>query len=82
MPPFAHILSSSAPPDALELEVCAWPVAAGFPSPAADHTQERIDLNRQLIRNKEATFLFRALRHTGPKHLPTGLQNAVHRCTI
>ena len=59
MSPEAHILSSSAPPDALELEVCAWPVAAGFPSPAADHTQERIDLNRQLIRNKEATFLFR-----------------------
>jgi DNA polymerase V len=34
-------------------------VSAGFPSPAADHSQKRIDLNEHLIRNKEATFLFR-----------------------
>lgn len=34
-------------------------VSAGFPSPAADHAQKRIDLNEHLIRNKEATFLFR-----------------------
>jgi DNA polymerase V len=34
-------------------------VYAGFPSPAADHAQKRIDLNEHLIRNKEATFLFR-----------------------
>jgi DNA polymerase V len=41
------------------LDVCAWKVPAGFPSPAADHAQERIDLNKQLIRNKEATYIFR-----------------------
>lgn len=41
------------------LDVCCWKVPAGFPSPAADHTQERIDLNKQLIRNKEATYIFR-----------------------
>ena len=41
------------------LDVCSWKVPAGFPSPAADHTQERIDLNKQLIRNKEATYIFR-----------------------
>ena len=41
------------------LDVCTWPVAAGFPSPAADHTRKRIDLNEHLIRNKEATFIFR-----------------------
>jgi DNA polymerase V len=34
-------------------------VPAGFPSPAADHTQKRIDLNDHLIRNKEATFIFK-----------------------
>ena len=34
-------------------------VHAGFPSPAADHSQKRIVLNEHLIRNKEATFLFR-----------------------
>ena len=41
------------------LEMCAWTVRAGFPSPAADHTRKRIDLNEHLIRNKEATFIFR-----------------------
>lgn len=43
----------------LWLASCAWKVPAGFPSPAADHTQQRIDLNDHLIHNKEATFLFR-----------------------
>ena len=41
------------------MDVCSWKVPAGFPSPSADHTQERIDLNKQLIRNKEATYIFR-----------------------
>ena len=44
---------------ALWLDVCGWQVSAGFPSPAADHAQERIDLNQQLIRNKAATYIFR-----------------------
>ena len=43
----------------LHLDVCAWKVPAGFHSPAADHTQERVDLNKELIRNKDATYLFR-----------------------
>jgi DNA polymerase V len=43
----------------LWLDVCSWNVPAGFPSPAADHTEERIDLNKQLIRNKAATYIFR-----------------------
>jgi DNA polymerase V len=34
-------------------------VHAGFPSPAADHAQKRIDLTQQLILNTEATYLFR-----------------------
>ena len=38
----------------LWLNMCTWKVPAGFPSPAADHTQKRIDLNDHLIRNKEA----------------------------
>lgn len=41
------------------VEVCGWKLPVGFPSPAADHTQERIDLNKQLIRNKDATYIFR-----------------------
>ena len=47
-------------PDAkVLLEMCAWPVPAGFPSPAADHTQKRIDLNDHLIRNADATYVHR-----------------------
>jgi DNA polymerase V len=34
-------------------------VMAGFPSPAADHAQKRIDLNDHLLLNREASFLFR-----------------------
>lgn len=45
--------------DPLVLDVCSWTVVAGFPSPAADYTQQRIDLNNHLIRNKDATYLFR-----------------------
>jgi DNA polymerase V len=35
------------------------PVAAGFPSPAADHAHQRIDLNDHLLLHREASFLFR-----------------------
>ena len=55
--PFSQPVPISTSP--LVLEVCGWNVPAGFPSPAADHTQERIDLNKQLIRNKEATYIFK-----------------------
>ncbi|EMR02081.1 LexA family protein [Cesiribacter andamanensis] len=34
-------------------------VAAGFPSPAQDYLEDKIDLNRELIRNPSATFLAR-----------------------
>jgi DNA polymerase V len=43
----------------LWLDVCGWTVPAGFPSPAQDHVQRRIDLNEHLIHNKDATYLFR-----------------------
>jgi DNA polymerase V len=35
-------------------------ISAGFPSPADDHLEDIIDLNQQLIKNKEATFFGRA----------------------
>ena len=35
-------------------------ISAGFPSPAEDHLEDIIDLNQQLIKNKEATFFGRA----------------------
>lgn len=34
-------------------------VSAGFPSPADDYMNDSIDLNRDLIRNKDATFFGR-----------------------
>ena len=33
-------------------------MSAGFPSPAADYTEEELDLNTYLVRNKPATFMF------------------------
>jgi DNA polymerase V len=34
-------------------------VYAGFPSPAADYAQQRINLSEHLIKNENASFLFR-----------------------
>lgn len=34
-------------------------VPAGFPSPAADYGEDKLDLNRHLIRNPAATFFVR-----------------------
>jgi DNA polymerase V len=36
------------------------PVPAGFPSPAGDYEEDRLDLNRHLIHNPPATYFVRA----------------------
>ena len=36
-----------------------WRVAAGFPSPAEDYVEGRIDLNRDLIKHPLSTFYIR-----------------------
>ena len=41
------------------LPLMAWPVRAGFPSPAEDYQDEAIDLNDLLAPHAEATFLLR-----------------------
>ena len=47
-------------PPRLELPLFVSPrPQAGFPSPAADYVEERIDLNELLIRNPPATFCTR-----------------------
>lgn len=49
-------------PDAdasLELQVAEGGISAGFPSPAEDFKETTIDLNKALIKNKEATFYAR-----------------------
>lgn len=57
-----HLLSSFFPEDAVSpppLVMAPVPVPAGFPSPATDYLEERIDLNRELVKNPTATFLAR-----------------------
>lgn len=39
-------------------------VRAGFPSPADDYVEKRIDLNEELIQNREATFFLRVRGHS------------------
>jgi DNA polymerase V len=39
-------------------------VAAGFPSPADDYVEERLDLNSLLVRNRSATFFLRVQGHS------------------
>ena len=39
----------------------AWRVPAGFPSPADDYVEGRIDLNRDLLRHPLATFYIRVV---------------------
>ena len=47
-------------------------IAAGFPSPADDYVEDRIDLNQHLIRHKEATFF---LRVKGDSMLGAGIHD-------
>ncbi|WP_421902391.1 LexA family protein [Maridesulfovibrio sp.] len=56
---FAEILSPKAA-SKIELPLLLSEVIAGFPSPADDYIDRKMDLNEQLISNKAATFLVRA----------------------
>lgn len=47
-------------------------VSAGFPSPADDYMDVEIDLNRELIRNKTATF---CVRVSGTSMRDAGIQD-------
>jgi DNA polymerase V len=44
---------------ALRLPLMSSPIRGGFPSPADDYVEARIDLNEELIQHPEATFLAR-----------------------
>ena len=37
----------------------ASPISAGFPSPADDYVEKKLDLNEHLIANRQATFFLR-----------------------
>ncbi len=47
-------------------------ISAGFPSPAGDFKQERISLDKELIKNKEATFFARV---SGQSMIGAGLDH-------
>lgn len=62
-------------------------VAAGFPSPAENYIEEKLNLDKHLIKNKESTFFVRvsgdwrrgcgASRATAPR---SGERTATRRC--
>jgi len=47
-------------------------ISAGFPSPAVDFKQERLSLDNELIKNKEATFFARV---SGQSMIDAGLSD-------
>lgn len=51
--PFAQL----APGTPMPLPLAGCSVQAGFPSPAEDFAVDRIDLNRELVKHPQATFL-------------------------
>ena len=54
------MLRSSGNPVKIELPIFSSPVEAGFPSPADDHIEGKLDLNEHLVRRPAATFFVRA----------------------
>ena len=45
--------------ESLMIPLMLWRTSAGFPSPAEDYIEARIDLNRELIRHPNSTFFAR-----------------------
>jgi DNA polymerase V len=56
----------------LRLNLYQHPVSAGFPSPAEDFIERKLDLNRHLIRNPAATFYVKV---SGNSMLGAGIHN-------
>jgi DNA polymerase V len=45
-------------PPLAEIRLLCHRISAGFPSPAADHADDELDLNEYLISNKSSTYMF------------------------
>ena len=55
---------------ALEVPLISTRIPAGFPSPATDYIETRIDLNRELIKNPAFTFLAYNEGHSMEPEIP------------
>ena len=53
-----HPQTLQAQPSGTPLRLLLHRMSAGFPSPAADDTEDSLDLNDYLVRHKPATFMF------------------------
>ena len=59
--PHLELLGSSDSPAPREgLPLYLTPVEAGFPSPAEDYIDRKLDLHQHMVRNEAATFFLRA----------------------
>lgn len=45
--------------ESADFALIATPTATGFPSPADDYAEKKLDLNEYLIRNRQAVFFLR-----------------------
>lgn len=66
----ASIEHPSIDPNVVELPLFSTKVAAGYPSPADDHVDRRLDLNDYLITQADATFF---VRITGDSMIDAGI---------
>ena len=58
--------------DSAELPLFASPISAGFPSPADDYMEKKLDLNEHLVGNRQATF---CLPVSGDSMIGAGIHN-------
>ncbi len=58
--------------ESVGLPLFASPISAGFPSPADDYIEMKLDLNEHLVRNRQATFF---LRVSGDSMIGAGIHN-------
>lgn len=63
----------------LSRPVIMWRIPAGFPSPAEDYIEGRIDLNRDLIKHPLATFYIRVEGDSMEPKIQTGALIVVDR---
>jgi DNA polymerase V len=69
-PETIHEVFQFSPQTSYDISLYCCPVSAGFPSPADDYIEGKLDLNKHLISHPAATFFVRA---TGDSMLGAGI---------